>query len=305
MRRWKPQPAFGPWVAAVLLILVGIGSAAVALRLGQAFRGPPESWSINLALYGWLLALISLLGVGGVIAYRLISALTLVYDLDRNGLYIVWLGNRATVPLDQIVGIDIGAPGASAPLLDGLGLYRGQTHTSDRRPLYMFATRPLARCLVINTPQAAYAVSPRNQDTFVQELEQRRSLGVAKVVAPTVQSGPAFAYAFWRDNIVRWAVFLAIMVNLLVLALLAARYPGLPSSLPMQFDLTGEAVGFRARYQVFFLPLAALALCLLNIAVGLRLYPHQQISARLLQVASFVVQLLFAVASLTIISGRV
>jgi hypothetical protein len=306
MPSWRPQSSSGRWIAAVLLGLALSGTLVAALRLAQAFSGSPETWPIDSRLFLWLLACVVLLAVSGWLAYRLFAALTLAYQLDRNGLYIRWLGNRAIIPLDQISAIDIGAPGARLPLrpLQGIGTYWGRGRTSNGRPLYLFATRPLSQCLLIHTGTDSYAISPRDQDTFVQDLEQRRSLGATKTLHAQVESGRLISYAFWSDPVVALALALTLLLHLALLAFLFVRYPTLAPSLPMQFNLAGSAVGFRPKYQIFLLPLAAFCLTLLNAGLGIWLYRREQIGARLLQVSSLLVHLLFAIACVTIAIGR-
>lgn len=304
MRRWKPYPSLGRWVTAALLLASLASCGAVVAYLARVFSVPPERWPIDLGLYGWVVALVALLALSGILAYRLAAVLTLAYDLDRNGLYITWLGNRAVVPLDQISGVDIGAPGASVSTPLGLVAARSVGRTADGRPLYRFSTKSLPQSLVIHTPQAAYAIAPVQQDAFVQDLEQRRSLGAIKSMSAGILPGRVFSYAFWNDSIVKWSLLLALVLNLALLAALFARYPLLDTSLPMQFNLAGQPIGLRPKYQLFFMPLAAFGLALLNLALGLWLYTREQTGARLLQVATVLVQLLFAVACLTIASPR-
>jgi hypothetical protein len=306
MRRWNLQPALGPWIAAALLALALSGAALAATRLVRAFSGLPESWRIDGEIAVWLIACILLLAVTGWLAYRLAGVLTLSYELDRNGLYIRWLGNRAVVPLDQITTINIGAPGARLPwpFLQGIGSYWGMGRTADGRPLYLFATRRLSRCLVVYTASSAYAISPRDQDAFVQDLEQRRSLGATTSLLAQIEPGRAFSYAFWGDQFVSRVLMLALLLNLALLAYLCTRYPSLAPSLPMQFDFMGSAVGFRPKWQIFFLPFAGLGLLLLNAALGIWLYHREKTGARLLQLSSLLVQLLFGIACVTIASGQ-
>src|SRR5689334_4458612 len=108
MRSWKPQPSLGRWIGLALLVGMLIAAGASGMWLGQALIGPPESWQINLDLYWRALLFLAALLLAGVLAYRVASAFTLGYELDRNGLYILWLGNRAVVPLDQIQSVDVG-----------------------------------------------------------------------------------------------------------------------------------------------------------------------------------------------------
>jgi hypothetical protein len=303
LRRWKPQPSAGRWIGLLLLIGALGGAIVFALPLVRMFAGPPQSWPIDLAIYGRIIGVLALLVLASTLAYRVAGALTLSYDLDRNGLYINWLGNRAVVPLDQIYSVDIGLADERLPwrLFQGIGYYWGQGQLADGKRLHLFATQPPARCLVIYTTSNVYALSPADHEAFVQDLEQRRHLGATKPLTPMVESSRIFLYAFWNDRTVRVLLLLAFALNLIVLALLAARYPSLQATVPMRFNAIGQVAEPRPRHQVLFLPLAALGLSLLNTVVGLAFYRRQRLGARLLQGASVVVQILFGIAVITII----
>lgn len=303
MRRWKPQPSIGLWIALALLIAVLIGAAIVGVQLARQLQGPPEGWPINLALYRQLVLFIALLLASGVLLYRTLAAFTLHYELDRNGLYIAWLGNRAVVPLEQVQSVDIGAEPARLPwrYLQGIGYYWGAGRTGDGRLLHQFSTRPAAQSLVIYTADQAYTISPVDGEGFVQDLEQRRNLGATKPLSAVVEPSRIFLYDFWSDPTVRLLLLLTLLLNLVVLGLVAARYPALEPMVRMRFDAAGQVADLRPRHQVLFLPLAALALSLLNMVIGLLFYRAQRVGARLLQGASIVVQILFGIAVYTII----
>jgi hypothetical protein len=304
MRRWLPQPSPGRLICLLVIVAALVLAALLGLRLVAALARPPAQWPVDLALYGQLVALLALLALAGVLVYRLIGAWTLAYELDRNGLYILWAGNRATIPLGQIERVDVGALGArlSPSPLRGLGYYRGRGRTADGRTLHLFATRSLARCLVLHTASDAYAISPADADAFVQDLEQRRNLGSVKPLAQALEPGRAFFYAFWNDALVRRALLVALALNLLLLGFLAARYPGLGSTVQMRFNAAGEVAELRPRHQVLFLPLAAFVVSLLNTGLGLTIYAREQAGARMLQFGSVLVQVLFAIAVLSILA---
>jgi hypothetical protein len=303
MRRWNSQPSIGRWIAIALLIIVLLVCGLVGARLAQAFNGPPETWEIDLTVYGLVVGLIGLLLLAGTLAYRAASAFTLAYELDRNGLYIVWLGNRAVVPLERIQSVDLGVLPARMPwrIVQGVGYYGGQGRTADGRRLHVFSTQPLARALVIYTPEDAYAISPADHEAFVQDLEQRRNLGATKPLAAAFEPGRMFLYDFWNDSTVRVLLLVVFALNLLALGVLAARYPLLEPMIRMRFDAAGQVSDLRPRHQVLFLPLAAFGLSLFNLVAGLLIYRSQQVGARLLQGASVVAQLLFGIAAITIV----
>ena len=304
MRRWNPQSTPGRWFA--LILIVGLTAAMFypVQHIIAAFTGSADQWRINLELYGWILLLLVLFLLTGILIYRAIAAFTLAYELDRNGLYIVWLGNRAIVPLDQIISVDIGATGLRMPWrpLQGIGYYWGQGRTEDDKLAHLFSTRSPQASLIINTENASYVVSPDDRDSFIQELEQRRNLGSTKAMDPMVEPGRIFVYAFWEDRIVRRLLVCAFLLNLINLGLLMWRYPSLPGMLEMRFDALGQVSEFRPQFQILFIPLAALAVTLVNIILGVALYLREQLSAQLLQGASVIAQILFLVALITIIS---
>jgi hypothetical protein len=304
MRHWKPQPSIGRWIALLLLALALVGAGWFGVRLAWLLAGPPEQWQVDLGAYGLVVGLLASLLLAGGLAYRAAAAFTLGYELDRNGLYITWLGNRAVVPLELIQSVDIGLAVERMPWrpVQGIGYYWGQGRTSDGKRVHLFATQPPARCLVVYTAGEAYAISPANHEAFVQDLEQRRNLGATKpLAASTVETSRIFLYAFWNDRTVRALLLLAFAMNLLILALLAFRYPALEPMVRMRFDAAGQVADLRPRHQVLFLPLAAFGLSLLNTVLGLLFYRRQQLGARLLQGASVMFQLMFGIATITII----
>lgn len=302
MRRWLPYASLNRWIGAVLLVLALLAASSMGLQLARIFAVPPATWPFGFALYGQIVLFLGLLILCGALAYRVAAAFTLSYYLDRNGLYINWLGNRAVVPLDQISHVDVGlgSVGSWNPL-NGIGYYSGQQRLDDGRIVHRFATARANRCLVIHTDEALYAISPSDTEEFVQDLEQRRNLGAAKVLTAVVEPGRMFLYAFWHDRTVRTLLLVAFAINILMLGMLAARYPDLAPMIEMRYNASGEVTGLRPRYDALFLPMAAFLLSLINTVFGLLLYRQQQLGSRLLQGASVMVQILFAVAIATII----
>ncbi len=303
MRRWKPKFAFGPWFGLLLLLLILAGVWYFGQRVVLALSGMPQDWPITLHLYADFVVLLALLLLLAALAYRLVAVFTLVYEIDRNGVYITWSGHRAIVPLNQIEHLDIGTPGARMPwrFIQGIGGYWGQGRTANGQPLHLFTTRPPRKCLLLQTSDAVYAISPAAQDAFVQDLEQRRKLGVVKPLVAKVETSRLLAYDFWNDQITRRAVVLAFGLNLLMLGILAARYPDLAVAVSMQFDPSGQALDLRPRHQVLLLPLAAFLISVINMVLGLILYQRERIGVQLLQLASVLTQVLFGVVIIAIV----
>jgi hypothetical protein len=292
-------------VGTLLLLLCVGGMVALGAQMVWMLFQPPEAWHIDMEIYGQLVALVALLLCSGFLLYRVMGALTLSYQMDRNGLYIVWIGNRAVIPLSQIESLSKGAPGAQVTLLHlrRIGYYWGRGRTEDGRLLHLFTTSSLNNSLVIHTEDEAYVISPAAQDSFVQELEQRRRIGAVKSLRPTFEPGRVFFYAFWNDRVVRWALILTFGLNLLLVGALALRYPELEPMVSMRFNAAGQVTELRPRHQVLFMPLAAFGLSLINAGLGISFYRRNKTSARLLQLGSVFVQIMFGVALLAVLLG--
>lgn len=303
MRKWKPQLSGRLWLGIALLILAGSGALWLLVRVGLALGRSPEQWPIAIPLYlEFLLGLVLLL-LAGMFAYRVLAALTLSYGVDRNGFYIFWLGNRAVVPLAQITSIESGVvvPGNARSFAASIGYYHGRVRLADGRMVHRFSTLPLTQALLLHTPSDSYAISPMDSAGFAQELEQRRRLGAIQQLATGVEVGRMFFYSYWEDRVVRAALLAALALNLLLLGWLAGIYSGLPALIELRADAVGAVAAVRPRHQVLFLPLAGFALTLLNTGLGLSLYRREPVGARVLQIASLLAQILFAVALLTIV----
>jgi hypothetical protein len=292
-------------VGLLLLLLCVGGMVALGAQMAWMLFQPPEAWRIDMEIYGQLVALVALLLCSGFLLYRVMGALTLSYQMDRNGLYIVWIGNRAVIPLSQIESLSKGAPGAQVTLLHlrRIGYYWGRGRTEDGRLLHLFTTSSLNNSLVIHTEDEAYVISPAAQDSFVQELEQRRRIGAVKSLRPTFEPGRVFFYAFWNDRVVRWALILTFGLNLLLVGALALRYPELEPMVAMRFDAAGQMTELRPRHQALFMPLAAFGLSLINAGLGISFYRRNKTGARLLQLGSVFVQIMFGVALLAVLLG--
>src|SRR6266498_998082 len=147
MRRWKPQPSIGLWVAQALLLLMIAGAGFVGVYLAAALQGPPAGWRIDLGFYLQLVTLLALLLLAGALLYWIGSAFTLGYELDRNGLYITWLGNRAVVPLEQIQSSDRAAAWRTGAAADPRHPLLPRAGSLDRRPAAAPVLHAAARSL--------------------------------------------------------------------------------------------------------------------------------------------------------------
>ncbi len=305
MRRWKPFPSAGRWLALALALVFSGGSVFFGWLCAQRFSGTPTNWSVDLDFFFRFLGFLLLLFLAGTSWMRFLRVVTLWYGLDRNVVYIGSLGNQEMVPLEDILRLDFGVrvDGLPVPIIQGIGCYWGTGVSNDSAAVMVRSTIPPSRCIFIVTHHGTYAISPEEIELFVQELEQRRHLGATKQHAIEVIHGPWFNTPFWNDVSSIYLLVLALVVNVIAVGLLAWYYPVLPAEVEMRFDAVGGGSELRARHQVFFLPLAAFGVTLVNMFGALVFFRYEKLVARMLQGASVVVQILFCVAVIMIVGA--
>ncbi len=281
------------------------GAGWLWAQLTATLRGPIEQWPIDGWVFGQAALALALLALGLIALYRVGATLTLSYRLDRNGLYIHWLGSKATIPLNLIDRVEQGAIAERnwQAALRSIGYYHGRVVARDGTVIHRFTTRPLAEALIVYAGNEAYAISPVDQAGFVQELEQRRRLGVIQPLTPGITIARFLVYDFWADPIIRPLLLITLALNLCLFGAIAIIFPSLPLELSWRGDQIGAAAELAPRARIFFFPLAAALTALFNVAGGLLIYRSSPLAARLWQGFSPAIQIFFAIATLAVLRG--
>ncbi len=277
-----------------LLAILGL-VAVDALFLRIALGRPLDGVSYVLVV----LALASL-PVAGYLVYRTAGAFTLEYWVDRDRVTVVWGPTRQIVPMGQIQRVQRGATPAAED--------RPQPWhwpCPDCRPLQcqqlgvvrMYATRPLPEQVLLVTPDGSYGLSPANPQAFIDALQERYQLGIARWVPEEVQRPPLWTWELWRD----WRALALIGAGLLgVLSMAGAlcfRFPVLSSDLPMHFDVTGMPDRIAPKSGLLMLPVIGFLTWIVNLALGVWVYRRgQRQGAYLLWAGAVVVQIIIGLA---------
>ncbi len=303
MRRWKPFPSAGRWLALALALVFSAGSLFFGWLCAQRFSGLAADWSIDLDFFLRFLCFLAMVFLAGTSWMRFIQVVSLWYGLDRNVVYIGSLGNQEMVPLDDIVRLDFGVrvDGLPVQIIQGIGCYWGTGNSADSASVMVRSTIPPRRCIFIVTHKGTYAISPDEIEIFVQELEQRRHLGATKQHSIEVVYGPWFNTPFWNDISSIYLLIIALVLNIFAFGVLARYFPQLPAQIEMRFDAVGGVSELRPRHQALFLPLAAFGVTLVNMFGAMVFFRYEKLVARMLQGASVVVQILFSVAVIMIV----
>jgi len=302
MRAWKPVLGQGIWIAAGLLLLAAAAAVWLLLRVVPHFASPPEHWLITPLTFLEGTGAAIMLVLAGWFGYRLLAALTLTYTLDRNGIYISWIGNRTVIPLTEVQELMVAPHAVPLPAVPyrNIGSYWGRILVGSATPLELYTTLPPARSTLIQTAHAVYAIAPREPESFVQEFGQRRALGVTQSLRPTFSEGRLFFSAFWNDPIIRTALLAGLAIVLVLFGWLSFAYANLPPTIVLGFDAAGVAQDLRPRHQILWVPLLAISFALLNTIIALSIFQRLPISARLLQIGTVPILVLFAIGTIMI-----
>lgn len=226
------------------------------------------------------------------------------YALDRNSFVIRWGPVREVVPMGDVQRViaasDIGQELRllRPPLPDW---WIGEGHHPALGQITFYSNAPLEQQLVIVTPDFSYAISPRDTDEFLDAFRVRFQMGPTQTVRAARLMPNLMSWPIWHDRVARLLVLIAIALNALLFAISFARYPALSNQVVLHFDALGIADRFGPRSQVFAPPIIALQLCIVNFFIALGIYWRgERLAAYLAWGGSCIIQVLFAVATLTV-----
>ena len=303
MRVWRPVRSLGGFVSLLLVPVVWILAAELAGRLF------PVRWlSFWLALGTLLLA-----SAGVILLYWSVSLFALRYVFDRNGLTLNWGGVHQIVPLNRITAIRRWGEGERVREhgLRWSGCHRGRGRSPELGAVEFYATAGRPAQVLVCTEGQAYVLSPRDPDEFIQEMEVRRSLGITRQLTQERHSWWLLGWSLWQDRLV-WVVGgLALLANLILLALLCYWYPILQATRPLlplhysevmeesQVRIIPDIIGPAA--DLFKLPAFGLGLLAGNFGLGILLHRRHRLLVLLLAAVMLVVQVMFLLGAVYIL----
>ncbi len=260
----------------------------------------PINWSSFLLLLVLLASLPALVHL----TIRTWGAFNLEYWLDRNALRVRWAGTCQIIPLHCIQriiqGVDEFSPRPSplawpAPFVRSLEGARGQRLTR-------LASVPLDQCLLLETEDGIFAISPADPARFLEELQALNRLGLSRAL-PLQRLQPTNYYALATESSAgRWLLLAGLIGCLALFAYVMIRFPQLPDTLVLHYDRQGVPDSIQPKSALFLLPVIGFLTYATNTLGGLWMRLRSQPSgAYLFWTGSLLVQALsfFALFSLT------
>jgi hypothetical protein len=206
------------------------------------------------------------------LAYRTWSAFTLEFWVDRNAITIRWATSSQIIPVADVRRIinggvvNLGKPG----ILDWPIPYLGGTARAlGILNITMLATLPLHECILLETKESAFALSPLDAEGFLATLQVRRELGPTTDVQPQAIRRSAWNRTFGADATGALLFGAGMAGVLLLFGLLMLGFQDLPEALAFHYNVDGQPDLVRGKEALFLLPVIGLLAWLVNGAWGL------------------------------------
>ncbi|RUA16631.1 MAG: hypothetical protein DSY55_03740 [Clostridia bacterium] len=265
--------------AGIAVLILSVSALIVARNITRHPLGPKS------VLLGGISLL--LIAVAALLIYRLWSLHTLDYWVQRDAIHILWLGEEAIIPLEDIQ--DIRSVEAE-PSPNWFHWPTQWLHTDAKNRVWAYATQPPRQCLTIITDTDRYLISPVQQKTFIAAWQERKNFGPARSLKQITYLAPWRQHWLLRDRTAQTLLLGGLLLGLLFLASVAWRFPQLPATIALHFNARGAPDLLSPRRTILLLPGIALSVGFLNAAIGFALYDYQRYIAYLLWGVSVLLQ---------------
>ena len=247
-------------------------------------------------------------------AYRTWGAFTLEYWLDRNAVTIRWGDVRQIIPLTAIQSVIQ----PSAVTQNGVQpvLRRGwlqwpcphvnATFDNERQPqqpiTIPFASQPIAQCLLLDTGDFSFAISPKDQNAFLNAMQDRYQVGAALSLQIAQFRSTWPQRLFGKDRLGVVLLGFGILGSLILFGALMVPFPLLPEVIPFEFNSDGLPQVLREKSALFLLPSIGLLSWVANGLWGMWMASRNQlVGAYLLWGGTVVVQVCALLALMNLI----
>jgi hypothetical protein len=298
MESFQPTRWLGLISGVALLILLLALDGLLIWGIGQV--------GISLAAFILFLLVIGSLFLLALLVYWLYGLVQSSFHVDRNALVIRWGAVTQVVPMEDVTAVLSGDELKRIKRFRGAlwpGLRVGYGEIEEVGPTLFFATRPLARQVVLVTPALAYALSPSDPTTFIEVVRQRLNMGPSQSVEQVSRQPGFLTWSFWKDRLGLTLLASALLLLIALFGFISFRYPSLADLQPLHFDVLGQPDRWGTRAQVYTLPFIGLLAMIANGGLGFLLYHRERPASYLLWSGAIGVQLLVWGATLGILTG--
>lgn len=283
---FKPLPCRTRWEGLVIAFWLVLIDLILLVWMGRR----PIDWLKFILVF---LVLGSLPALAYVL-YRTWAAFSMEYWIDRNAVTLHWANLQQVIPIQSVRRVIQGGLVDMGPRSPWRwpAPYLGTAHGVGLAHVQMVATRPLEECLLLDTGEVAFAISPRDAEAFVAGLQARYRLGpVAQLQMARVRS------SFWErlfggEPVGPALLGVGLLGVLLLFGILMVRFPNLPDALAFHYNSDGLPDVVREKSALFLLPAIGLLSWMINGVWGLWMaFHHQRTGAYMLWAGAIIVQI--------------
>ena len=251
--------------------------------------------------------------LAGLLGYIAWSALTIHYTLDDDYLRLKCDGVTHVIPLDNVSSVH--APGEmveNRPLkvqrhwvtLPLPGYYVGGGRSPQLGRVVHLATTPSQDQVFVVTPSVTFGISPQERSAFVSDLTKRRKLDPSpeESVRTELSGIGAWGARLWADRPARLLFLAGIGLNALLFFYISLVYADLPSRLPLHWNSQGVVDIIGDPIELLRLPVFALGVWLLNVALAWAVRPRERAATIFLLAGGVAAQVVFAAGALSIVA---
>jgi hypothetical protein len=250
------------------------------------------------------LAVLTSLGLLGLIIYWIYGLIRSSYLLDRNALIIRWGPTEQTVPTGHIERVFNGEEVEGRIRFSGAiwpGHCVGYGEVPDAGPTLFYATVPPRHQIYVVTPGITYGISPANPAAFIESLSKRLEMGPTQTVEQSFKRPAFLEWTIWQDRLSLALLAIGCLAAVALVGLLCFWFPRLPYKVPLHFDAVGNPDRLEVRSEIFIIPLIGLLTLLFNGVLGGLTYRRERMASYLLWGGSILIQVLLWTAVIGIL----
>ncbi|MCX6023520.1 MAG: PH domain-containing protein [Chloroflexi bacterium] len=286
-------------------VTIGAGASLLltltALLLARRIVAEPVSLT---SFTAGLVALALLVG-GGLVLFWTWSLATLRYRMADDHLSVRWGYTEHLIPYSAITEVRAAARNEPPPLARGVdwpGYHLGSATTGGTNDLLLVSAHLHPReLLYVTVGSITYALSVPDPERMAHELLLHRENAEPAETTTILRQPQALALPMWQDRPAHGLLGLGLLANAALFAYVTYVFPGLPALVPLRFAMDGAVGRVGQREELLMLPVAALAILLINTVVSVALHRRERLGAYLSLGAATLVQVFIAAAVVRII----
>lgn len=230
----------------------------------------------------------------GYVLFRTWAVFSLEYWIDRNAVTVQWASFEQVIPLQSIVRIiDGGLPSATpSPWYRWPAPHLGETRALGLHNVQMLAASPLEQCLLLDTGETVFALSPQYAEEFLTALQARYRLGPVSTATVERMQSTLWQRIFGEDRLGPILLACGLVGTLLLFGMLMIRFPNLPEAMAFHYNSQGLPDVVREKTALFLLPAIGLLAWIVNGLWGIwMVFQKQRTGAYMLWGGALIVQI--------------